>query len=257
MSLPGNYKKKLNLTKNRTNTPYPYRMQSAAAEDMKDMITYHDGNLPKGVLHEDLDLGFKNFITNDVGLILDGEKVPVIMMGIQRWNEFSKTWEITDKYKNIKIPFITIVRQPAAQYGTNPSMIYNIPQGKTYQYAKVPTWDGNRKGFDIYKIPQPIPVDIEFEVRIFSYRQRELNSFNRAMLEMFKSRQAYTVVNGHYIPLVLEDIADESQIEDIEGKRFYIQNYTIQLQGIILDPDSFEVVPAISRVFTVMETTQK
>lgn len=257
MALPNTYKKKLDFSKKRENTEYPYRMQSAAAENMKDMIIDHDAYLPKGVMHEDLDMGLKTFVRENLELNLDGKKIPVIMMGIQGWNEFAKTWQFTDKYKNIMIPFITIVRKPETQYGSNPSLIYNIPVGKTYQYAKVPTWDGNRKGFDIYKIPQPIPVDIEYEIRIFSYQQRELNKFNSIVLQNFQSRQAYTVVNGHYIPLILDSIGDESQIQDIENKRFYIQNYTIKLQGIILNPDEFEVVPAINRAITFTEISKK
>lgn len=257
MALPNTYKKNLNIAKKRENIEYPYRMQSGAAENMKDMIIEADSYLPKGVVHEDLDLGFKTFVKENLELVLDGAKIPVIMMGIQGWNEFAKTWSFSDKYKNVKIPFITIIRKPETQYGTNPSTIYNLPVGKTFEYAKVPTFDGNKKGFDIYKIPQPIPVDIEFEIRIFSYRQRELNKFNRIVLKNFQSRQAYTVVNGHYIPLILSSVGDESQIQDIEGKRFYIQNYSIQMQGIILNPEDFEVVPAITRVMAITEISKK
>ena len=46
-------------------------------------------------------------------------KVPVIFLSIQRWAEFAKTWQFSDENKNIKMPFITIVRKPDAQVGTN------------------------------------------------------------------------------------------------------------------------------------------
>ncbi len=253
MALPGSYKKKINISKDRQNVEYPYRMESAAAENMKDMITDGDTYLPKGVLHIDLDSGFKDFIVNNMALTLNGEKVPVFMMGIQKWTEFSKTWKFSDEYKNVKIPFINIVRQPDTKPGTNPSLIYNIPQGQTFIYAEVPTWDGNRKGVDIYKIPQPIPVDITYNVRIFAYRQQDLNKFNTIVLKHFQSRQAYTIVNGHYIPIILEDTSDESQVTDLDNKRFYVQLYSFMLQGFILDPDDFEVTPAINRIFTIVE----
>lgn len=253
MALPGFYKKKINISRSRDNIEYPYNMQSGAAENMKDMIIDKDNYLPKGVLHIDLDAGFKQFVTENMTLTLNGERVPVFMMGIQKWNEFSKTWKFSDDYKNVKIPFINIVRQPDSKPGTNPALIYNIPQGKTFTYAEVPTWDGNRKGVDIYKIPQPIPVDINYNVRIFAYRQQDLNKFNNIVLKNFQSRQAYTTVNGHYVPIILEDTSDESQITDLDNKRFYVQLYTFMLQGFILDPEDFEVTPAINRVFTVVE----
>jgi hypothetical protein len=255
MALPGSYKKKINIERQRQNVEYTenFMMESGAAENMKDLIIDKDAYLPKGVLHIDMDAGFKDFVTNEMGLTLNGEKVPVFMMGIQKWSEFSKTWKFSDEYKNVKIPFVNIVRQPDTQPGSNPALIYNIPQGKTFTYAEVPTWDGTRKGVDIYKIPQPIPVDIYYEVRIFAYRQQDLNRFNTIILKHFQSRQAYTIVNGHYIPIILEDTSDESEVTDLESKRFYVQLYSFMLQGFILDPEDFEVTPGINRTFTIVE----
>jgi hypothetical protein len=204
-------------------------------------------------MHVDLDRGFKEFVTNELAISIDGEKVPVFMMGIQKWNEFSQTWKFSDEYKNLKIPFVNIVRNPDTKYGTNPSLIYNIPTGRHYTYAEVPTWDGNKMGVDVYQIPQPIPVDITYDVRIFAYRQQELNKFNASVLKHFQSRQAYTVVNGHYIPIVLEDSSDESQVTDLNNKRFYVQLYNFNLQGFLSDPDDYIVTPAISRTFTITE----
>ena len=108
MALPGSYKKKINIQRERLNVEYTenFMMESAAAENMKDMIIDKDAYLPKGVLHIDLDAGFKNFVSEEMALVLNGEQVPVFMMGIQKWSEFSKTWRFSDEYKNIKIPFI-------------------------------------------------------------------------------------------------------------------------------------------------------
>ncbi len=136
-----------------------------------------------------------------------------------------------------------MVRNPEVQYGTNPALQYTIPDRKQFHYAKVPTWDGNRKGYDIYTIPQPVPVDIIYDVKIICNRMRELNNFNRVVLQKFTSRQAYTFVKGHYIPIVMNSIGDESKI-DTEERRYYQQNYQFQLQGFLLDEEEFEVKPA-------------
>jgi hypothetical protein len=258
MATPQTYKKKLNIL----GAPQGIKRR----EQIKEMITDKDTNLPKGVLHADLDAGFKRFVEHDLEVVLDRPqpdggslkvKTPVIMMGIQAWNEYSKTWEFTDKYKNIQIPFITIIRNPDAQVGTHPGIIHNIPQGRKFIYAEVPTWDGNRKGMDLYKINQPVPVDIEYNVRLFAFRQRDLNEFNKIALEKFQALQAYTEVNGHYIPITLTDISDESEIKDLKGKRFYIQLYKFLLQGFIIDPKEFEITPMISRVFQITELQKK
>ena len=245
MATPQTYKKKLNIL----GSPQGVERR----EQIKEMITENDVFLPKGVLHDDLDRGFKTFVENKLEIEVNGKKVPVIMLGIQLWNQYSKTWSFTDKYKNIKIPFVTIMRKPDAQKGTHPGLIHNIPEGRKYVYAEVPTWDGNRKGVDLYKIKQPIPVDIEYDVRFFSYRQRELDKFNKIVLKKFQALQAYTEVNGHFIPTTLEAIEDESEVKDLDGKRFYIQLYKFKSQGFIIDPDDFEVTPMISRVLTITE----
>ena len=257
MGLPSTYKKNFNLSPQPNNIEYPTEMRSGAAESMKEEITEKNTFLPQGILHIDLDRGFKEWITNDCKLIIEGELVPAHMMSIQKWNEFSITWESLDEFDNMKIPFITILRQPDTKPGSHPSLIYNIPGSPTFIYSQVPTWDGNRKGMDTYKIPQPTPIDITFEVRIFSNRQKELNAFNLIMMKKFSSRQAYVRVHGHYVPIVLESVADESKIDDMESKRFYVQMYTITLQGFILDPEDFIHVPTINRVFTLVEISKK
>ena len=79
---------------------------------------------------------------------------------------------------------------------------------------------------------------------------RELNQFNKVILQKFTSRQAYTFVKGHYVPMILNSVGDESVV-DSEDRRYYQQNYQFQLQGFLIDEDEFEVSPAVSRVVTL------
>lgn len=245
MGLPKNYNNNLQIQ----NTSK--LKGDARKQELKKMITDNDTNLPKGVEHRDLDLGFKNFIKENLYTVVNGEKVPTIMTGIDRWNLFLQTWNVNDVYGNIKIPFININREPDTQFGSNPSLKYTVPQGNTYYYGEIPIWNNDRKGVDIYKIPQPVPIDIYYNVKIFAYKQSTLNTFNKNVMNQFQSRQAYTLVNGHYIPIVLENTGDESQW-DLENKRFYIQTYRFNLQGFFIDPSKFKVIPAINRTKTTI-----
>lgn len=220
-------------------------------------ITEHGTFLPRGVMYEDMDKSFIEFVEKDLELVLDGEKVPVLFLTLQRWSEFSKTWQHSDKYKNIKMPFITIVRQPNPQVGKNQAGLYNIPGRNTYTYMKVPTFEGGRRGIDMYKIPQPTSVDINYEVRLFCNRMRDLNKFNIMIQQAFNAIQYYIKINGHPMPLLLESIGDEYNIDDFENKRFYVQPFEIRLQGYILDEEKFEVIPAINRALAVVEVDDK
>lgn len=247
MAMPKGYMTNINIKNQKVG---PERRQ-----EILDGIADQGTFLPRGVLEEDMDQSFIDFMNNSDGLSIsvDGNKVPVIFLTIQRWTEFTKTWQFSDKYKNIEMPFVTVVRKPDIQQGKNQAGLWNIPGNRTYTYMKVPTWDGVRRGMDLYKVPQPTSVDLTYEVRIFTNKMKDLNKFNRKIQRAFQSRQCYINVNGHPMPLHLENIGDESNIEDFENRRFYVQMFEIKLLGYILDEEDFEVVPTINRSVMTME----
>ena len=262
MALPKKIKKTLNIAPEPIQAHYPDGYNGIAVpnrrKELFDLIEKDGTFLPKSVLHADLDRGMLDFVQEQLKTVTNGKKVNVIdrILTLQRWAEFSQTWKFANQDKNVELPFIVVVRNPDAQYGSNPALQYTIPDRKQFHYAKVPTWDGNRKGYDVYTIPQPVPVDIIYDVKIVCNRMRELNSFNRVTLQKFTSRQAYTFVKGHYIPIVMNSIGDESQI-DTEERRYYQQNYQFQLQGFLLDEEEFEVKPAISRSLVMFGFDEK
>ena len=245
--LPKKIKKNINLSPEKSGIARRYQL----LDDINDNGTF----LPKSLLHEDLDGGFLNFVKEDLKTDINGKVIPVvnILLTSQNWAQFTQTWDFNDLDKNSKPPFITTIRTPEVKFGTIPSLRYNIPNRKQYYYAAVPTWNGTRKGLDIYTIPQPVPVDIKYTVKIICNRMRELNLFNQVVIEKFASRQAYTQIKGHYIPIILDDISDESVME-LEKRRYYIQSYGFTLQGFLIDENEFEVKPAISRALVLVET---
>jgi hypothetical protein len=232
----------------------PEKILFQRREQLLDFIKEDGTYLPKSLLHADLDRGFLDFVKEDLRTVVEGSVIQPIDLIIttQNWAQFTETWDFQDLNGNPQLPFITTVRNPDVKYGTNPAIIYNIPNRKEYFYAAVPSWNGNVKGLDIYKIPQPVPVDITYNVKILSNRMRELNEFNKNVIQTFASRQAYRQINGHYIPIIMNGITDESVV-DVGRRRFYIQNYEFTMLAFLLDEDEFEVAPAVSRIFNTYE----
>jgi hypothetical protein len=228
---------------------------TARRQELLDRITKSDTNLPDSILHDDLDMGMLEFIKENFKIVSDGEIIPIIpkILTIQRWAELENNWEFVDDDRNIKLPFIAIIRQPDVQPGTNPVTQRTIPDRDTFFYASVPTWDGTQVGADIYRIPQPVAIDITFEVTIVCTKFRELNKFNQKVLQKFSSRQAYTTVKGHYIPIVLDTVSDNTPLDTMDGRRYYVQNYKFTMLGFLIDSDDFEIKPAISRLFLMNE----
>ena len=186
-------------------------------QELLDRITKSDSYLPDSILHDDLDGGMLDFVKNNFVVVSDGNKIPIIpkILTIQRWGEFANNWEFSNDDGNVELPFIAVIRKPDVQPGTNPVTQRTIPDRRTFHYATVPTWNGTQVGADIYKMPQPVAIDITFEVTIVCNKFRDLNKFNKIVLQKFSSRQAYTSVKGHYIPIILDGIEDNSPVDTI------------------------------------------
>jgi len=246
MPLPKKIKKNLPLTESKILLP--------RRQELLDKINKDGTFLPKSILHADLDGGFLDFVKDELKLIVDGKLIPTIdiIITTQNWTQFVETWEIQNIDKNVEPPFVTVVRKPEVKYGTNPSTLYNIPNRKQFFYAQVPTWNGQRMGMDVYKIPQPIPIDITFDVKIICNRMRELNQLNKVIMQKFASRQAYNFIKGQYVPIVMNNVSDESQMS-LDSRKYYVQSYDFTMLGYLIDEEEFQVKPAIARVSQIME----
>ena len=232
----------------------PKKTLSARREQLLEYINKDGTYLPKSVLHADLDRGMLDFVKSDLEVVTAGKTVPMvdIILTTQNWSQYVETATFVNLDYNVEPPFITVVRQPEVKYGTNPSLQYTIPNRKQFYYASVPTWNGNEQGMDIYTIPQPVPVDINYSVKIVCNRMRELNQLNKVVLQKFSSRQAYTFIKGQYVPIIMNNISDESQM-NLDSRKYYIQSYDFTMLGYLIDEDEFQVKPAIARSLLVTE----
>ena len=227
------------------------------SERRQQLLEYinEDGTyLPKSVLHADLDRGMLDFVRDELTLVTAGSTVPVLdrIITTQNWSQYLETWSFVDLDYNPSPPFITVVRNPEVKFGTNPSTQYTIPNRKQFYYAAVPTWNGNMQGMDIYTIPQPVPVDITYSLKLVCNRMRELNQLNKIIMQTFASRQAYTFIKGQYVPIVLNNISDESQLQ-MDSRKYYVQSYEFLMMGYLIDEEEFEVKPAIQRAVQLVE----
>ena len=232
----------------------PKKTLSARREQLLEYINKDGTYLPKSVLHADLDRGMLDFVKGELDVITAGKVVPMvdIIITTQNWIQYVETALFVDLDYNPSPPFITVVRSPEVKFGTNPALLYTIPNRKQFYYASVPTWNGNEQGMDIYTIPQPVPVDINYSVKIICNRMRELNELNKVVMQKFSSRQAYTFIKGQYVPIILNNISDESQMS-LDSRKYYVQSYDFTMLGYLIDEDEFEVKPAIARVSQIME----
>jgi hypothetical protein len=81
---------------------------------------------------------------------------------------------------------------------------------------------------------------------------RELNTFNKNVLQTFSSRQAYTFIKGQYVPIIMNNLTDESVI-DLDRRNYYMQSYEFTMLGYLIDEEEFQVKPAVARVLQLVE----
>ncbi len=217
--------------------------------------------LPESISIIDLDAEIVNVLNyGALSVTSDSrkERVPAFLFGAEKWSEFSKTWQYTDDDKNLIFPIITI-RKTETKFGSRlGENRHFISNQKTYEYTRVPVRDANNGvvGYEIYKIPNPTPIDITYEIRMFSDFSRDMNKFDEKFMRQFQDRQFYINVKGHYMPVFLVSSSDESET-DIEKANYLIKIHNINLRGFILDENDFEIVRANQRIVKITEINGK
>ena len=198
--------------------------------------------LPRTILLEDLDQAVFNYVDVDgMKAVIDGKVVPNFYLDSDRWGEFSKTWKFMDNDKNISTPYITI-RRIDKQKGTRLGIKFRIPQPRKFRYMDVPILDNGEIIYLRFKMPEPVNVDLIYEVALFTKYRVDVNQYDEQVLKNFASRQEYIFIKGNPVPLHFEGFAEANPIENIDGDRFFVSKYALKILGFIQDEKEFEIV---------------
>lgn len=241
MSLPKKRKLTLDLNPPNVGTEYlKYGMDRI--EELMNLTDVKTKYLPRTILLEDLDKTLFDYVNiNALQLTIDGRLVPTFYLDNDRWGEFSKTWKFMDNDKNVPAPYIT-VRRIDKQGGTRLGVKYRIPQPRTFRYVNVPILDDGQIIYLQFKMPEPVNVDMIYEVTLFTKYRVDVNLYDEQILKNFSSRQEYVWFNGSPMPLLFEGFAENNTIENIDGDRFFVSKYALKILGFIQDEKEFEIV---------------
>lgn len=221
-----------------TLTPNPKERR----ENITKEIVRHADYMPKTVSYEDVDRTFKEWVESKIRIIQDGIELPtMVLYSNQRFSEYLQSWQYTDENNNIRLNFKTVTRENNPSHGTIIGDTYNIPGNRFYNFKSIQAIDENGKKYRIdYKMKQPTAVDFVYKISIMTNRYVTLNEFNETIHKLFNAKQNYICPNGHFMPITLENISDESEYS-IEDRQFFSQNFTAKVKGYILKEDDFRV----------------
>lgn len=203
--------------------------------------------LPRTMLLEDLDQGLFNYVNlGSMKCVIDNNVIPTFYLDNDRWGEFSKTWKFMDDDKNVPTPYIT-VRRIDKQVGIRLGAKYRIPQPRNFRYMYIPILDGGEVINLLFKIPEPVNVDMIYEVALFTKYRVDVNLYDEQILKNFASRQEYIWIKGNPMPLLFEGFAEANPIENVDGDRFFVSKYALKIVGFIQDEKDFEIVKALRK----------
>ena len=217
-------------------------------ENLAKEIVEDSTPIPQPIEYEDIDKEFNKWVKEDLSITFEGEELPTFaLFSNQRFSEFLQSWDEVDDKKNLIMNFKTITRDNNPKAGTIVGNTRNIPGEHFLLMKRVQAYDkANRPYFIDYKVKQPFSVDFIYTVGIVTNKYELLNKFNLLINDKFKAIDCYIRPNGHFIPMKLTDISDESEY-NIDNRTYYSQNYSITVMAYIMPRESFivEEIPMI------------
>ena len=136
--------------------------------------------LPKPVEYEDIDKEFERWVSEELDISFEEQKLPTyLMLTNQRFSEYLQSWQHVDEKKNLILNFKAITRENNPKLGSIVGDTRNIPGDIDFLMKRVQAVDksGHRYFID-YRVKQPISIDLIYTVSIFTNKYQLLNEFS-------------------------------------------------------------------------------
>lgn len=239
---------------------YNGRYGNAVRKGYQNRILEKAPVLPKPLEYDDIDKAVFDFVDTQIPIVIDGELIPTYTLySNQRFSEYSQMWEHSDENGNLYLNFKTVNREMNPSFGGNQGSLWNIPGNREYTLLQRQVLDDNgTESYEIYTMRQPYAVDLKYTFGYVTATVDNLNKFNQRLNSVFKSRQCYIRPNGHYLPMVLDEVSDETSYS-ISDRKFYVQTATVKLMAYIIEPEDFSVrkYPKRVKILTEGDVTRK
>ena len=206
------------------------------------LLAQQTSYFPRSIGFEDIDTAVYDwFNTRDIEI--DNNKTPVFYLTHEKWGEFKKQWKFQDAEGEVQMPYITIRRSNLAQGEPTRG---RIPERRFSTY-KVPIYAETGTTYRHYRVPQPIRVDMSYEIRVLTHYITDINKINEELIRHFASIQSYLDLDGHKMAMVIESINDETA-DETNTERILHSLFNVKVSAYIIDETEFEVVDGASNI---------
>ena len=233
---------------------YKEKRGNMIRKDYQNRILEKAPIFPKPLEYDDIDKAVFDFVDTTIDITIDGKLIPTYTLySNQRFSEYTQMWEHCDENGNLYLNFKTINREKNPSFGGNQGKLWNIPGHRKYTLLQRQLLDDNgTESYEIYTMQQPYAVDLSYTISFITTTVDNLNKFNQKINKLFSARQCYIRPNGHYIPMIIEEISDETSYS-ISDRKFFVQTVTISLMAYIIEPEDFEVKKYPKRINQMLE----
>jgi hypothetical protein len=203
---------------------------------------------PRKIGFEDIDSSLFKWATSKE-IIFETRKVPVFYLTAEKWAEFQKRWTYMDGTRNIEYPFITLRRtnfsRPAdAGKGTVPF--------RKFGFYRIPIHTNAGTTYKTIRVPQPIRIDLIYELRVLTHKNSDINAINEEILRHFASIQSYLDIDKHYMPIEIESVSDESLYE-ADKEKIHHTVFTLKVKGYLLNEKDFSEEIGVASILINVE----
>lgn len=205
--------------------------------------------VPIPVEYEDIDSAVIEFFDKRIDINDDnGRRFPLFtMFSNHRFSEYSQTWEHTDEDGNLMMGFKTINRENSPKWGNLYGGSFNIPGNNRFTVALREIIDDTGvECYEVTSMSQPLQIDLKYTVSIITSKYELLNEFNTMLNKLFASKQCYIRPNGHYMPMLLDGIDDNTDYT-VNERKFFIQTASVTVMAYIIPKDDIKVEKAPKR----------
>jgi hypothetical protein len=199
---------------------------------------------------ETVDETVLNWLKDDVQLLISGEsdeqiQVPVVLAPYEKWSRANKGSD-RDKFGKVVFPIIVIRRVSEMMDigrtipiidSTNIQIIKQLNPEISSAYLQSPSHKNNIPVYDVYSIPFPNFININYSIHIFTKFMIQQNQILMQILNNPKTSYRSFWIEGEHCRYLVEinDISDSSNIDDFsDGERILQKIISLTVHAYVM-----------------------
>lgn len=230
---------------------YPKKRYKERVNELVSLTRSRASNLPKPISIEDMDQAMYDYFNEGKMEMISPKskkKINVIpIFDLEASADFVATYKNKNEKGTTQYPFITVRRSEIPRNAETPSSRYIIPDRKKNAVISVPFFDGVFDSYEMYKVPQPVRVDMQYEINLYTRYLEDVNEFAQKLAQIFSGINTALFANGYPLPTKIKALTQTND-NSMEKESIFIVKLDLLTEGRIVDENEFENITPIKQI---------